>query len=44
MNNFPEFFRYSVVTSVGILADVCWFCELFHHMQNHVIICSLLHK
>jgi len=44
MTNFPEFFRYSVLTSVEVLADVHCFCEVFCCVQNYEIMSSLLHK
>jgi len=31
MTNFPEFFRYSVLTLVEVLANVRCFCEVFCH-------------
>lgn len=44
MTNFPEFCRYSVLTSVEVLAGVRCFCELFCFVQNYEIMSSLLHK
>jgi len=43
MTKFPEFFRYSVLTSVEVLADVHCFCEVFCCVQNYEIM-PLLHK
>jgi hypothetical protein len=44
MTNFPEFCRYSVLSSVEVLADVGCFCEVFCHVQNYEIMSFLLHK